>query len=202
MIPGASEHIDNMQRSVAESFRRIGSIDNEMGKTTTTDYDRSMLSKERSVLIKNLEATISDLSEFMTLSQKINESFGGRRGQAGLNQLTQAMPQLLSFATAYANYSRNMNVLSSDRQIAAGIKATAGASEILRNLRIKEGSQNEQNLLKYLTHLGVSQTQRADYINKIAGDSETEKHMFKSFNDMLPKAFRSINTNSKRRTIT
>ena len=193
MLPGAEEHIDELNQSTKRSFSRISEIDKEMGKSTTTEYSKSLLSKERSMLLRGIEATISDLNEFQELSQKIGTVFNGKGSHKSLGALTAAMPQLLSFATAFANYSKNMDALMSDQQIAAGIKATMGAQEILRGLGLKNGSSAEKDFLKYVTHLGASQTQRLDYVSRIAGDSEYSKHMFDSFNDMLPKAFRALN---------
>ena len=47
MLPGAEEHIDELNQSTKRSFSRISEIDKEMGKSTTTEYSKSLLSKER-----------------------------------------------------------------------------------------------------------------------------------------------------------
>lgn len=71
MLPGVSEHIEDLRRSTSNSLRRVTDIDNEISESTITDYQRSLLMQERSALLKNVEATIADLKEFQTLSQSI-----------------------------------------------------------------------------------------------------------------------------------
>ena len=191
ILPGTEEHIADMRRSTSEAMKRIDDIEKEYNSSTTTDYRRELLSSERTSLLESINATFDDLRVFQSLSQRLSQAFGNGRGLKGISELNQALPQLLSFANQYAGYSRNMNVLSSDKQMMAGVKSYTGAKEILRNLGVKENSQTERDLLQYVVQMGVSQSQRSDYISRIAGTSQASKHMFNSFKDMLPTVFQA-----------
>lgn len=129
---------------------------------------------------------------------KVANTFNGKKGNKSISDLNRAMPQLLQFAQDYMKLNETQSALPTNDQIRHGIANRLGAFELLRDLGLEKGSASETSLLKFIGYLGTSQLQRADFVRAISGKApgalSGTRHLFNSFAEMLPSAFRDIHS--------
>ena len=198
MLPESelTSFMEGAETTIQNTFTRIRAIDKQRESPTLSNYKLESLNAERELLRRSIEATMQDLNDFTKLSSEITKAVGGKgKGRASkLKALTDAMPEFLSFATEAARIQQTADALYDSSKFKAQMKISAVQKGTFDRLGINANSKVADQILEYAMLRGASQVQRGDFMSRISRGASTQSHVFGSFAEMLPQAFRQFHT--------
>ena len=191
VIPGTDTFFQESRDAVYNSTNRINQINKTIGSSPFfSEKQLSDLYKERDLLVRGIEATYKDVLSF----SKATSSFVSSSGSDGkaLSAISSMLPQLLSFVSEVSAFQAKANTLMDSSVFKSGIKNKISEAGLFEKLGFSKGSQQADSLAEYLMLRGSNQTQRKSFMGHISQGSEEKMHIYDSFIDMLPSAFRGF----------
>ena len=194
-LPDIGSTFNEASQTVDGTLEHMQSIQKELNSGTLDKYQTDIKTTELANLSHNLSAIIADMQTLNKLSQTISKNATSFTKQ----RMESFMPQLMKMANNAVNTYKGSGVLASDSQIIAAIKSTDGYKQISSSLFGKNAfNENVMNdILKYAVLKTVPQIQRGSFMQHFGTGNGLTKHIFDSFQDMLPRAFQNINKGIK-----
>jgi len=194
IMPGSDSFFDQSQASVERSFNRINAINRQIDTTPIfSTHQLSNLYAEREMLRRGIEATVKEMQQFASASVDFIHSFSSKKGgSTALQSVTKMMPSLMNIVRQVADFQRESDTLMDTAAFKAGIKNKIVEAGLTSQLGFAKDSKSMDRLAEYLMLRGTDQTQRKSFMSHIASGFEKKQHLYDSFSDMLPQAFKQF----------
>ena len=190
VLPETGAQFDDATQNINDTLNSMAKVNDQIKSGKLDSYQVSVKTDEFNNLAKSLSAIIAD----MQTVQKLTASIGKQTSAYTQKQMKTLMPQLMSMARDATRVYAQSGSLASDEQILASIKATQKYQAMKSSLLGNSKSGNIDDIFRLAIVRGVGQTQRASFMNRIATGSGLTKHIFDSFQNMLPSGFKNINS--------
>ncbi len=188
VLPGMSDYITDSLERVNASEKSIRKIEKSYyNNSYSSTYDRDNALKDRDNSFANMSAVLADVKQMQQISTELGKS------KKAMSAVTKTLPELFQIARDAVDVFKKTDQLPTDQQIRASMKVDNRFKNIQSSWGKGITEALTEQVLQYAVLKAVPQMQRGSFLSHFTSDAGTNKHIFNSFQDMLPKAFQNVN---------